>query len=94
MNCRSLTTDAQSIEIKSKCSDELAIKKELNHLRMQKYRSEMSSKQKKRIRMYDKIRVTAKHLENKVKKDQERLGNRNRQAKSQCKKAMKNPKSK
>ena len=82
MNCRSLETDAQSIEIKSKCSDEITIKKELNHLRMQKYRAEMSNKHRERVRLYDRMRVAAECLESKVKKEQERLGNRDRQAKS------------
>ena len=68
MNRRSLETDAQSIEIKLKCSDEAVIKMELNCLRMQKYRAEMSNKHRERIKLYDKKRVAAKHLEIKVKK--------------------------
>ena len=72
MNCRSLETDAQSIKIKLKCSDEAVIKKELNHLRMQKYRSEMSNEHRERIRLYDRMRVGLKCLESKVKKSRRR----------------------
>ena len=42
----------------------------------------MSNKQRERIRLYDKKRVAAKYLEIKVKKEEEKLGNRCRQAKS------------
>ena len=59
MNHRSLETDAQSIKIKLKCSDEITIKKELNHLRMQKYRAEMSNEHRERVRLYDRMRVAA-----------------------------------
>ena len=49
---------------------------------MQKYRAEMSNEHRERVRLYNRMRVAAKHLESKVKKEKERLGNRDRQAKS------------
>ena len=52
----------------------------------------MSNEHRERIRLYDRMRVASKCLEFKVKKQEERLGNRDRQAKSQGKKAMKIPK--
>ena len=42
----------------------------------------MSNEHRERNRLYDQMRVASKHLECKVKKQEERLGNRDRQAES------------